>query len=52
MLSREEKRGDVTAELSWKVAAKLRREFTLDGVSRPIDYIGSCVKRIEVVIDE
>ena len=29
MLSREEKRGDVTAELSGKVAAKLRREFTL-----------------------
>lgn len=29
MLSREEKRGEVTAELSGKVAAKLRREFTL-----------------------
>lgn len=29
MLIREEKRGDVTAELSGKVAAKLHREFTL-----------------------
>jgi hypothetical protein len=29
-----------------------RREKPRDGVSRPIDYIGSCVKRIEVVIDE
>lgn len=29
-----------------------RREKPRDGVSCPIDYIGSCVKRIEVVIDE
>ena len=29
-----------------------RREKPRDGVPRPIDYIGSCVKRIEVVIDE
>lgn len=29
-----------------------RREKPRGGVSRPIDYIGSCVKRIEVVIDE
>lgn len=29
-----------------------RREKPRDGVSRPIDYIGSCVKRIEVVIDD
>lgn len=29
MLIREEKRGDVTAELSEKVVKKLRREFSL-----------------------
>lgn len=29
-----------------------RREKPRDGVSRPIDYIGSCVRKIEVVIDE
>lgn len=29
-----------------------RREKPRGGVSRPIDYIGSCVKRIDVVIDE
>lgn len=29
-----------------------RREKPRNGVPRPIDYIGSCVKRIEVVIDE
>lgn len=29
-----------------------RREKPKGGVPRPIDYIGSCVKRIEVVIDE
>lgn len=30
----------------------MRSDKVLDGVSRPIDYIGSCVKRIEVVIDD
>lgn len=29
-----------------------RREKPRNGVSRPIDYIGSCVRKIEVVIDE
>lgn len=29
-----------------------RREKPRDGASRPIDYIGSCVRKIEVVIDE
>lgn len=29
-----------------------RREKPRDGASRPIDYIGSCVREIEVVIDE
>lgn len=29
-----------------------RREKPRDRVSRPIDYIGSCVNRIEVVIDD
>lgn len=29
-----------------------RREKPRDGASRPIDYIGSCVRRIEVVIDD